>query len=494
MTRRLLLGLLGFAALVLALLIVPLGIANQRSERTDLTLRLERDAVAAAALAGGLLDPGTAATSDVRDAAIRDRLDAHAAETGARVVVVNPAGSSVLDTGEPGRGVELGRDFSTRPEVAAALEGSVESGERGSDTLGHQLLYVAVPVSFGGESLGAVRLSFPAEELEERITRYWLGLVAIALAVLGIASVAALLVARWIGRPLEAIAQIADDVGAGDLTVRADESDGPPEVRAVAARLNASVAAVQRTIEDQRAFTADASHQLRTPLHSLTLRLDNVVHELAAGDLEDAAADIDKAAAEVERLAALVEALLVLERADRRGELPSELIDVADVVRSREPSWTERAARVDVRIEVDVPDGLEAYAIDVHLEQVLDNYVDNALAVTPSGRSVRVIGRRVGNTVELHVVDDGPGLPDEDLEQVFRRFHSAAGRPRSAGSGGFGLGLAIVRRLAEVDGGRAELRHGSGRGIDAMVSYRGASGSGDLPALTVGTAQSDTSS
>ncbi len=454
MTRRLLLGLLGFATLVLVLLVVPLGVANQRSERSDLTRRLE----------------GGAAVDEARTT-LAERLDDYAAETGARVVVVDEDGSSVIDTGEPGRQVELGRDFSTRPEVRSALAGEVDSGTRGSDTLGHALLFVAVPVSSGGTSLGAVRLSYPAEELDERILRYWLGLGAVALAVLAVAAFVAAVVARWIARPLEGIAQVAHDVGAGDLTARAVEDEGPPEVRAVAARLNASVAALERMLEDQRAFTADASHQLRTPLHALTLRLDNVAHDLQDGDVADAAHDVERANVEVARLASLVESLLVLERADRLDERPADPIDLAAVVRSRADDWAERGARADVPIELDLPDELPALAHVVHVEQVLDNLVDNAIGVSPAGRPVRVVGRRSGAVVELHVVDQGPGLDDEQLDLVFRRFHSGTARPVRGGSGGFGLGLSIVRRLVEVDGGTAELRHGPGRGIDAVVAW-----------------------
>ncbi|MCW2924242.1 MAG: signal transduction histidine kinase [Thermoleophilia bacterium] len=471
MTRRLLLGFLAFAFVVLALLVIPLGIVNQRSERTDLTRRLERDAVAAASLSIDALRSGTAADA----ATLRTRLAGYADKDGARVVVVDGNGTSVIDTGEAGRTVRLGRDFSSRAEVRAALAGRVDSGERGSDTLGHDLLFVAVPVTSGGRALGAVRISYPSQELEDRVQRYWLGLAAVSFAVLAVAALVGIVVARWIARPLEAIASVADDVGRGDLAARADEDGGPAEVRAVATRLNASVAAIERTLQAQREFTADASHQLRTPLHALTLRLDNVAHGLASGDVATASSDVERAAADLERLAALVESLLVLERADRSSAEPAPATDLSAVVAGRARAWGERAERAGVRFEVDVPAGLVARARALHVEQVLDNYIDNALALTPEGRSVRVIGARDGDGVELHVVDEGPGLPEDQLEAVFRRFHSTSERPRSAGvGGGFGLGLSIVRRLAEVDGGRAWLRRGPGRGLDAVVRYTAA--------------------
>lgn len=475
MTRRLVAGMVAFAVVVLAVLVVPLGISSQRGERDRLEGQLERDSMAAAAIAVELLrGEGT----DARRSELVAQLGAYAERSGGRVVVVDDAGRSVVDTGEPGRAVRLGRDFATRPEVAAALDGTIESGERGSDTLGHPLLFVAAPVTDAGALLGAVRISHPGEELDERIARQWLALATVSAVVLAIALGLALLVGRWISRPLVRIAGVADRVGQGDLAARGDEADGPPEVRAVAAQLNASIAAVDSMLRDQRTFTADASHQLRTPLHALTLRLDNAVAELDAGDTPAARASVERAASDVARMAGLVESLLVLERADRDAAGELDTIDLAGVVAGRLPDWHERAERAGIRIEADVPGPLLALAREVHVEQVLDNYVDNAIAVTPAGRTIRVVGSRRASEVELHVVDEGPGLADADLEGAFRRFHSAADRPRT-GSGGFGLGLAIVRRLAEVDGARAELRHGPGRGVDAVVCYSVGS-TGDL--------------
>lgn len=483
MTRRLILGFLAFAAVVLALLVIPLGVVNQRSERADLTRGIERDAVAAASLATDLLEAGDAATAAARTQ-LEALLEEYAESSDARVVVVDARGVSVIDTGEPGRDVELGRDFTTRPEVAAALEGRVDSGERGSDTLGHPLLYVAVPVTSGGEPLGAVRISYPAAELDSRIDAYWTALAAVGLAVLAIAALAGVFLAQWIASPLDDIVGVAHGIGSGDLHARADTEVGPPEVRAVAAGLNASIEALERMLEDQRSFTADASHQLRTPLHAMTLRLDNAAYALEQGDPAAAAGDVKHAARDVERLAGLVESLLVLERADREAAGQVEPLDLASVVAGRMEEWRERATRSDVRVEVDVPAPLLALARAVHVEQVLDNYVDNAIAVSPAGRAVRVVGRRDGSAVELHVVDEGPGMGDEELELAFRRFHSGAERPARRTSGGFGLGLAIVRRLAEVDGGSAWLRHGPGRGIDAVVRYRAADEREVLPART----------
>ena len=146
MTRRLVATYLLLALVVLVALEVPLGIVNARNQRRDLQVRVERDAVALAGLVEDRLQAGAAPG----DPALDGILDRYAADTDARVVVVG-AGGRLLADSDTAR--ELGRDFSTRPEIATALDGGVATGTRRSDTLDETLLYVAVPVASGGRGL-----------------------------------------------------------------------------------------------------------------------------------------------------------------------------------------------------------------------------------------------------------------------------------------------------------------------------------------------------
>ena len=159
MTRRLVATYLILAAVVLVALEVPLGIVNERSQRRDLQQRVERDAVALAALVEDTLQAG----DEPGDPSLPRSCDRYARSTDARVVVVGPGGRLLADS-DDARG--LGRDFSTRPEIATALDGHVATGTRRSDTLGTSLLYVAVPVASGGEVHGAVRVSVPTSRLD----------------------------------------------------------------------------------------------------------------------------------------------------------------------------------------------------------------------------------------------------------------------------------------------------------------------------------------
>jgi len=435
MSRRLLLGYLALTIAVLAVLEVPLGITYAHNERQDLEGKVERDAVTVASLSEGALEGrGETSPASLRTIALR-----YQADTGGRVVVVDERGDAVVDT----RATPGDTSFASRPEIAAALAGRVASGVRHSTTLGVDLLYVAVPIASSGRIMGAARITYPTSAVDRRVRRYWLTLAAIAGIVLAGVTLVGLWLARGVVRPLRRVEQVAAEIGAGRLDARAPE-EGPPEVRRLAHELNETAAKLEQLLESQQAFVADASHELRTPLTALRLRLENM-DPAAAGP----------ALAEVERLGRLVEALLSLARADAAtGGTEAVGVDAVLADRLAERTGVIRSGERGLRVRSTAD----------RLGQMIDNLVANALAVSDT---VVVSASSEDGWVELHVVDDGPGLTAEERERAFDRFW----RGRTAGPGS-GLGLAIVRRLARVDGGDAELRTAPGGGIDATVRLR----------------------
>ncbi len=448
MSRRLLLGYLSLTALVLLVLEVPLGITYARNERGTLTTKVERDAVAVASVADDVLEQPTPQLAPLR-AFVED----YARDTGGRVVVVNERGRALVDTDPPEAGV---RDFSSRPEFREALAGRVSTGTRHSQLLGTDLLYVAVPVSSNGRVTGAVRITYPTSTVDDRVRRYRLILLAIALVVLAVAAAVGVALARFVSRPLRDVQRAAGEAAAGDLTARAPEDEGPPEVRALASEFNDMVAQLDTLLRSQQDFVADASHQLRTPLTALRLRLENLERDLD----DDGRRELDAAIDEVERLSRLVTGLLVLARAEETPT-PGE-IDLNDVVLGRVESWAPYAEELGITLDARVDGAAPARATRERLDQVLDNLIENALEYSPTGTSVTV----AASGSEVHVVDEGPGLTDEERERAFDRFW------RGGRGEGSGLGLAIVRRLVEADGGSVELRRADGGGIDAVVVLR----------------------
>jgi signal transduction histidine kinase len=448
-TRRLLLGYLGVTLFVLVSLEVPLGLQNERTARRDLTANVSHDAMVVSADAEDAVQRPTARQLDALAAIAAEYTN----RTGGRIVIVKKDGSALVDTSGRVRGAE---SFASRPEIRAALAGRYPTGVRDSKTLHERVLYVAVPISSGGKVHGAVRITYPLSAVDARITRYWLILGLIGGVVLVGAALVGLGAARFVTRPLERLEEAAAAVGDGKLEARADVGGGPPEVRSLAAVFNATVAKLERLVHSQDEFVADASHELRTPLTALRLRLENLPE----------GADRDAALRETLRLSGLVDSLLALARADSASE-GTERVDAAAIVRDRVDAWVAVAAEQEVVLRADVEDSLTVRSLSGRLTQVLDNLVTNALAVSPPGTTITIVGRGSANLVELHVIDQGPGLTAEQRERAFDRFW----RTGSA-AGGSGLGLAIVRRLVAADDGEVELREASAGGIDAVVRLR----------------------
>jgi signal transduction histidine kinase len=452
LSRRFLATYVALALVVLAALEIPLGIRYARSERRDLAGRIERDALTMATFAEDPLEAGRTRAPP----ALAQVARMYQARPGGRVVVVDASGLSILDTSPPAPGR---RSFASRPEFAAALRGSIVSGSRHSQTLHANLLYVAVPVASGGRVRGAVRITYPTSSLDARVLRYWGLLAAIGGVVLAVAMLVGLRFARALTRPLSALEQAAAAVGAGDLAARAPAAAGPPEVRALSREFNATVGRLEALLRSQEAFVADASHQLRTPLAALRLRLENLERDVPA----TASEGLEAALAEVERLSRLVDGLLALARADAAPSAP-EPIDVAAVVRDRLEVWETPAGERQVELSLTAAGAGQALATPGSLEQVLDNLLANALAAAPEATAVSVEAAADGGWVELHVRDQGPGMTAEQRLRAFDRFWRGGGR-----AGGTGLGLAIVHRLVRADGGTVELAEAAGGGLDAIV-------------------------
>ena len=443
MTRRLLLGYLGVTLFVLLALELPLGIQNARNERRTLSAKLEHDATTLASLSEDAIQ--TRQPRSLR--AVATIVYDYSRRSGARVVVVDREGAARIDTSSRALGAET---FATRPEIRRALKGTVTSGTRWSKTLGTRLLYVAVPIASGGAVHGAVRITYPTSEVDTRITRFWLLLAGIAAIVPACAGLVGILTARFVSRPLRSLERAAAAVGAGDLDARAPEDDGPAEVRSLAAVFNETATKLARLLRSQEEFVADASHELRTPLTALRLQLET--------------GNLDAALAESVRLSELVDSLLALARADAA---PPARVDVSGAVRERVDAWRPLAEERRVELAAGVDGAVFARTNEGRLAQVIDNLVANALEVAPDGSTVCVDVRSAPESVELHVVDEGPGLTTEQRVRAFDRFWRAG-----SGAGGSGLGLAIVRKLVEMDAGTVELRDAPHGGLDAVVRLR----------------------
>lgn len=455
MTRRLVTTYLALTLLILLALEVPLAINYQDRQRKELAAAIERDAFVISSYVEDILN-GTAPNKDLSSIAA-----GYSNRTGGRVVIVDATGTVLTDSDPTVSGP---RSFASRPEISAALDQQIATGTRHSNTLGTDLLYVAVPVTSGGKVYGAVRITYSTQQLDARVRRYWLLLGGVALVSLAAAGAMGALLARWVTRPVAELRRAATRIGDGELDARAEVDTGPPEVRELAAAFNATAVRLQQLVTAQEQFVADASHQLRTPLTALRLRLEVLEEEADPATAED----VEAARNEVQRLSRLVDGLLALARAERApGPASPTPSPLGPLLEERRATWEPVAAERDVALEA-TADGLRARVNPDHLVQMLDNLVANALEASPPGGTIRLWAEPADDAqVCVHVTDQGPGMTPEQRERAFDRFWRA--RTTRSQLGGSGLGLAIVQKLAEAEGGRAELREAAGGGLDACL-------------------------
>jgi signal transduction histidine kinase len=387
------------------------------------------------------------------------------------VVAVVSSGKILASAGKGA--VEELSDSRTKSIIKLAAAGHT-SGEEGSNDPDDDYLYVALPVASPDHrtteapARGSDVVLLVAESaagLHARVRSHWIALGAFGVGVLALATAIGALLARSLTRPLEGIEAAVAAVGAGQMSARAPIRTGPAELKALGETVNEMADRLEELVHTQRAFLADASHQLRTPLTALRLRLENLEDTLEPAQRGDIAA----ALAEADRLSRIVDGLLTLARAEGAVRPPREVIAVGSVLTERAEAWSALAEERHVALEsaaVVSPSRLHALVCRGQLEQILDNLLANALEATREGGKVSLVAARVGEKIEVHVIDDGPGMSPADRTKAFDRFWRSEG----AQEGGTGLGLAIVAQLARMSGGAAWLDGSSAGGVDAVVS------------------------
>ncbi|MGK5637346.1 ATP-binding protein [Streptomyces sp. URMC 126] len=304
-------------------------------------------------------------------------------------------------------------------------------------------LTVASPVIRDGDVVAVVVTDSPTGALRSWILHKWLLILVGESAAMLLAVVAAFRLTGWVLRPVRTLDAAAHGVAGGRLSSRVAADSGPPELRRLARSFNEMADNVEESLEQQRAFVADASHQLRNPLAALLLRI-----ELLALDLPEGHEEIASVRTEGKRLARVLDDLLDLALAEHAaGDL--QLTDIAELVADRVGAWSPVAERERVALVYTGPAAATGWADPVALSSALDAVVDNALKFTPEGARVEVALEAAGDRVVITVADEGPGLTDEELARVGDRFWRSGRHQNVSGSG---LGLSIARTLLTAGG------------------------------------------
>lgn len=457
MTRRLLLSYLSLTLLVLLGLEVPLGYFFARSEISRFTGDQRHAAeILAGTLENSLERRGTADIAGLVDEFVR--------HSGSRAVVVDRDGRLLADSQDM---VPSGTDLSADPDIAAALRDRSLSTARSEQAATGDTFTVTVPGTSGTDIHSVLRVSYPVAPVTSRIQGTWMTLAGIGLGVLVAVAVIALALAHWVARPLRALERATADLAEGRLDDPPAIDEGPPELRRLASTFSWTAARLQHLLQAQRSFASEASHQLKTPLTALRLRLENFEPYLDARAHDS----LDEAVEEVERLGRMVQGLLALARLENSASTP-EPTDLDAAVAERALTWAAFAAEQSVDIVVTGAEAGQVWAVPGALDHVLDNLLSNALRVAPPGTAITLAKTPAGSPqatgVELHVIDEGPGMTEAERERAFDRFWRAADSYHE----GSGLGLPIVRQLTRAGGGEVTLDAAAGGGLDAVVRLK----------------------
>ncbi|MFE4332307.1 sensor histidine kinase [Streptomyces sp. NPDC056831] len=320
---------------------------------------------------------------------------------------------------------------------------------------------VASPVVRDGDVVAVVVIDSPTSEMRARTLRGWLLIAAGEVVAMLVAVGAAIRLTGWVLLPVRTLDAATHDIASGRMRSRVAASGGPPELRRLARSFNEMADNVEDVLEQQRAFVADASHQLRNPLAALLLRIELLALELPEGNEE-----IASVRTEGKRLGQVLDDLLDLALAEH-ADADLRLTDIGALTAERVASWRPVAEEKGVRLRANGSFAVTAWADPIALSSALDAVIDNALKFTPADEEVLVTVASGRDDVTVVVADRGPGLTAQEMERVGDRFWRSAQHQNVKGSG---LGLSIAQALLVAGGGSIGYAAHEPHGLRVTVS------------------------
>ncbi len=381
-----------------------------------------------------------------------------------RVIVTDPSGMVLYDSGFPVE--EVGGQYLLRQEVVVALSGMDVSYAQYEN--GTFLSTATAPVTYRGMIIGAIYLSDEDEEQGALLLNLQDNLRTISFIVAGGALVMGMLFSRILTRRITALLSAIRIVGEGEYGHRLNPA-GNDELTQLAEEFNQLTDRLQTTEEVRRRFVSDASHELKTPLASICLLSDSILHggEMDEALMKEFVGDIGR---EAERLTRITEHLLDLSRLDSLPVPERHAVDVGAVVRRVFASLSPVAEEESIALQENVPFRCLVPCTEDDLHQICYNLVENAIKYNNPNGWVQVTTCHREGEVLIEVEDTGVGIPEEDLPKVFNRFYRVD-KARSRAAGGTGLGLSIVRDTVRRHGGWVDAVARPGGGTIFTVGF-----------------------
>ncbi len=341
------------------------------------------------------------------------------------------------------------------PEVIAVLGGS-DSRAYGIHPLTEEedseyAALCAAAMVQDGEIIGAVLLSTPVTELREAILNVEKQLLSVFACVAAAALIAALIFAVMFTAPVKALTSAIRRMGKGDLSARV-RVRASGEFRELAESYNTMAEKIENFDRSRSQFVQNASHELKTPLATMKILLENLIYqpdmppELRAEFMQDMNHEID-------RLSGIITDLLTLTQMDSQASaLKQETVNLTELCMETVHALQPTAEKAGLTLRMDIAAGVTLTGDSSKLSQVVYNLIDNAVKYTPEGGTVTVTLTAGRTEAVFSVQDDGIGIPEGDVKHIFDRFYRVD-KARSRATGGTGLGLSIVRQMVQLHSG-----------------------------------------
>jgi signal transduction histidine kinase len=452
---RLAIGIVVAFTITLLVIFVTLQVALGRLLTNDLDNGLSTDAqrvLAQVAVAGELDDVERLQRDIQANASTRED------QTPFITVIRDLDGNAVLWT----QGVQEENLALTSEQLEDVLAGDVLNWTK--DLPGDRQYRVRTQtLTLAGQPAGVIQVARVTETVTDPLNR-----LLVVLLVEGIVATAiTVLVALWLSRdavkPLQKVVDVAAEIQASDLTRRISAKNQAEEVQKLADTFDAMLERLDTAFQEQRNFVMDVSHELRTPLTVLKGNIDVMLMDPTL--TQENREQYERMSSEVSRLIRLTSNLLYLASADAGREPERRPVEL-DVV-CLEVLRQSRDLKQEVKVAMGNEDEVMVVGDRDQLKQMILNLVENAIKYTPPGGEVKLSLNRNGNTVDMSVLDTGPGIPPELLPDIFERFNRGAHRGIM---GGTGLGLAIASRIARAHGGDIRVDSTVGKGSEFTVT------------------------
>ena len=399
-------------------------------------------------------------------AGLDNLLQSAAADEDGRILLIDREGKIQYDTLSILEGTRT-----TAPEAIAVLTGQEVRafGVHALDAAGTDYAALCAAAMVGPEGpIGAVLLSTPVADLRQAILNVEAQLMTVFVGVAAAAAAAAFVFALTLTAPIKAMTATIRRMGKGDLSARVDvHASG--ELKELADSYNAMAEKIENFDQSRSQFVQNASHELKTPLATMKLLLENLIYqpdmpvELRAEFMQDMNHEID-------RLSGIITDLLTLTKMDsEEAAIKAEKFDFTELCIGAVHALQPAAEKGRLTMTMDIAKDVTLQGDESKLGQVVYNLIDNAIKYTPEGGSIFVTMKMDGRNAVFAVKDTGVGIPQEDAKHIFDRFYRVD-KARSRETGGTGLGLSIVRQMVQLHGGEIKVDSTYGKGSTFTVT------------------------